>query len=87
MQVVYHARTIADARKACSVLTEAGIATHIADQELWDIAGQRQDADVIRVLVDNHRLDDARRALQGWTKTQPSILGAESVQGTARTLR
>jgi hypothetical protein len=87
MQVVYRARSIADARKACSVLAEAGITTHIADQALWEVAGQRRDADVIRVLVDNHRLDDARRALQGWVKFQVPALGAESAPRKARTSR
>jgi len=66
MQVAYRARRIDDARAACSLLEKAGIAAHIADQALWEIAGQRQDADVIRVLVDNRSLDRARRALREW---------------------
>lgn len=70
MQVVYRARSIADARTACGLLADVGIAAHIADQALWSLAGQRQDADVIRVLVDNRRLDKARRALAGWVQTR-----------------
>jgi hypothetical protein len=65
MQIVYRARSIADARRVCGVLAAAQITSHIADQELWEIAGQRPDADVIRVLVDNRSLDKARRLLQG----------------------
>ena len=70
MQVVYRARSIVDARTACDVLANAGIAAHIADQALWAIAGQRPDADVIRVLVDNRRLDKARRTVEGWVQTK-----------------
>jgi hypothetical protein len=76
MQIVYRARHIADARSACTVLERAGIAAHIADQELWEVAGQRQTADVIRVLVDNRSLDKARRALREFVAEQaqhPSI--------------
>jgi len=70
MQIAYRARHISDARSAHSLLEKAGIAAHIADQELWDIAGQRKDADVIRVLVDNRSLDKARRALRAWIASQ-----------------
>jgi len=70
MQIAYRARSIADARSACGVLVDAGISAHIADQELWDIAGQRRDADVIRVLVDNRRLDKARRTIQSWVRSR-----------------
>jgi hypothetical protein len=66
MQIVYRARCIADARSIRDILTGLGISAHIADQELWEIAGQRPDADVIRVLVDNHRADRARRAIADW---------------------
>jgi hypothetical protein len=68
MQVVYRARSIADARTAKAVLEKAGISAHIADEALWEVAGQRRDADVIRVWVDNRSLDKARRALQGWVE-------------------
>lgn len=64
MQIAYRARGIEEARGACSLLASAGIDAHIADQTLWDVAGQRAEADVIRVLVDNRRLDNARRALR-----------------------
>lgn len=74
MQVVYRARSIADARSASGVLAGAGIVSHIADQFLWGVAGQRPDADVIRVLVDNRRLDKARRALEVWAQTRERIL-------------
>lgn len=70
MQIAYRARCIADARDIHAVLAGAGITAHIADQALWDIAGQRRDADVIRVLVDNRRLDKARRAIQCWVQTR-----------------
>lgn len=66
MQIAYRARGIEDARAACSLLAAAGIDAHIADQPLWDVAGQRLEADVIRVLVDNRKLDNARRALRDW---------------------
>lgn len=66
MQIAYRARRIADARTACSLLASAGIDAHIADQALWEVAGQRQEADVIRVLVDNRSVDKARRALRAW---------------------
>jgi hypothetical protein len=67
MQTVYRARCLADARSVSSVLASLGIPAHIADQELWEVAGLRRDADVIRVLVDNHRWDKARRALRDWS--------------------
>ena len=70
MQIAYRARRIADARSACSLLEKAGIAAHIADQALWEVAGERQGADVIRVLVDNRALDKARRALRDWVAPQ-----------------
>jgi len=66
MQTVYRARSLTDARDACLELTKVGIAAHIADRELWHVAGQRPGADVIRVQVDNIRLDKARRALRAW---------------------
>jgi hypothetical protein len=53
MQIVYRARGIEDARTACSLLASVGIDAHIADQGLWEVAGHRPEADVIRVLVDN----------------------------------
>ena len=70
MQTVYRARHLDAARSACSLLEKAGIPTHIADQALWEIAGHRQDADVIRVLVDNRSLDKARRTLRDWIAGQ-----------------
>jgi hypothetical protein len=70
MQIAYRARCIEDARSAYKLLANAGIEAHIADQALWEIAGQRDDADVIRVLVDNRSLDDARRALRDWIAGQ-----------------
>lgn len=78
MQTVYRARCLADARSACTALAAIGIPAHIADQELWEIAGQRRDADVIRVLVDNRRLDKARRALRTWSEahTAPVLSGS-----------
>ena len=66
MQIVYRARGIDDARTAQSLLASVGIDAHIADQALWEVAGQRPEADVIRVLVDNRKLDKARRALREW---------------------
>ena len=66
MQIAYRARGIEEARGVCSMLASAGIDAHIADEALWEVAGQRQEADVIRVLVDNRRLDKARRALREW---------------------
>jgi hypothetical protein len=78
MQTVYRARNLADARSACTALAAVGIPAHIADQELWEIAGLRQDADVIRVLVDNRRLDKARRALLAWSPAQTTGLVPES---------
>lgn len=66
MQIAYRARGIEDARTACSLLASVGIDAHIADQGLWEVAGNRPEADVIRVLVDNRKLDKARRALRDW---------------------
>lgn len=66
MQIAYRARGIEDARTACSLLASVGIDAHIADQGLWEVAGSRPEADVIRVLVDNRKLDKARRALRDW---------------------
>lgn len=66
MQTVYRARCLADARSVCDELAKIGVTAHIADQELWEIAGQRPNADVIRVQVDNIRLDQARRRLRFW---------------------
>ena len=70
MQTVYCARSLADARSACTVLAASGIPAHVADQALWEIAGQRPDADVIRVHVDNCSLDKARRVLRAWSEAQ-----------------
>jgi len=70
MQIVYRARSLAAAQSASSVLAQAGITCHIADEALWNIAGQRAEADVIRVLVDNRLLDHARRALRAWQQAQ-----------------
>lgn len=76
MQIAYRARGIEDARTACSLLASVGIDAHIADQGLWEVAGHRPEADVIRVLVDNRKLDKARRALRDWAtgreNTHPS---------------
>ncbi|HET8935405.1 MAG TPA: hypothetical protein VFN67_18285 [Polyangiales bacterium] len=60
------------------MLASAGIDAHIADETLWEVAGQRQEADVIRVLVDNRRLDKARRALRAWAASR------EAAQSTLR---
>jgi hypothetical protein len=68
MLVVYHARSLQDARSACELLTGRGIPAHIADQALWEVAGQRQEADEIRIFVDNRRLDQARRVIQAWIR-------------------
>lgn len=66
MHIAYRARGIEDARTAVSLLASIGIDAHIADQSLWEVAGHRPEADVIRVLVDNRELDRARRALRDW---------------------
>jgi hypothetical protein len=72
MQIAYRARGIQDARSARSLLESAGIDAHIADESLWEIAGERAEADVIRVLVDNRKLDKARRALRDWVAGRES---------------
>lgn len=66
MQIAYRAKSLAEAHGARDVLTRAGIATHVADELLWAGAGVLQGANVIRVLVDNHQVDHARRALRSW---------------------
>lgn len=77
MQIAYRARGIDDARTACSLLQSVGIDAHIADQTLWEVAGSRQEADVIRVLVDNRKLDKARRALRDWAACRENNLSNE----------
>lgn len=66
MQTVYRARCLADARSVRDELAKIGVTAHIADRELWEVAGRRPSADVIRVQVDNIRLDKARRGLRFW---------------------
>jgi hypothetical protein len=66
MQVVYRARDLVDAQSARDVLVGAGIPTHIADQLLWETAGIETSTDMIRVLVDNRCVDQARRAIAAW---------------------
>lgn len=77
MQIAYRARGIEDARTACSLLASVGIDAHIADQGLWEVAGHRPEADVIRVLVDNRKLDKARRALRDWATGRENIHPSE----------
>ena len=66
MQIAYRAKSLAEAHDARDVLTRAGIETHVADELLWADAGVSQSGTVIRVLVDNHQVDHARRALRSW---------------------
>jgi hypothetical protein len=66
MQIAYRARSLLDAQRARDVLAHAGVAAHVADEELWNTEGDLQGADCIRVLVDNRYLDRARRALRRW---------------------
>ena len=81
MQIVYRATCLDDARSACHALERIGISTHIADQELWGIAGQGSRADVIRVFVDNRRLDEARRVIRIWREARDGLTGsAEQVR-------
>ena len=66
MQVAYRARNLADAQSARQLLTSIGIPTHIPDQAQCDTAEDSQGSSLIRVLVDNRFVDDARRAIQRW---------------------
>lgn len=75
MQTVFRARCLADARSACDELAKIGVTAHIADRELWEVAGQRLNADVIRVQVDNIRLDEARRRLRFWLCQHDRVKG------------
>ncbi|HEY2733916.1 MAG TPA: hypothetical protein VGI70_08025 [Polyangiales bacterium] len=58
MQVVYRAHNLAEAEHARDVLVGAGIPTHISE---------RMVSDRVQVLVDNRRVDGARRAIAAWT--------------------
>jgi hypothetical protein len=71
MQIAYRARSLLDAQRARDVLARAGVAAHVADEELWNTEGDLQGADFIRVLVDNRYLDRARRALRSWKHPTP----------------
>jgi hypothetical protein len=62
MQVVYHAKDIAEAERLRDYLVAAGIATHVSD---------RMVADKVRVLVDNRCADQARRAIAVWLGGKP----------------
>jgi hypothetical protein len=86
MQTVYRARSHADACNARTVLAGIGISSHIADKELWELAGTRRDADIIRVLVDNRRLDQARRALRDWMRARFEPLQFDTAEATAAAL-
>jgi hypothetical protein len=63
MQIVYRARNFADAQTARELLAARGITAHIADKESWEVAGDLPGCSVIRVLVDNQCVDQARRIL------------------------
>jgi len=77
VQVAYRATSLADAHRARDVLAEAHIESHIADEALWAHAGLAGSTDsVIRVMVDNRCMDQARRALK--RLAQPAAaLGAQ----------
>jgi hypothetical protein len=57
MQVVYRAKDLVEAQSARDFLVDAGIPTHIADPVL---------SEMVRVLVDNRCVDQARRAIAAW---------------------
>jgi hypothetical protein len=66
MQIVYRARSLADANRARDFLVNLGISAHVADENRWNVEGQLPSNEMIRVMVDNRRLDSARRALHNW---------------------
>ena len=58
MQIVYRARNQQDAHLVRDILTEVGIPVHVAD-----VSPAAPTDELIPVLVDNSRVDAARRAL------------------------
>ena len=67
MQTVHRAASYTEACSASETLSRCGIASHIADEELWGDSACAG-AKVIRVMVDNRSLDRARRSLMAWKK-------------------
>ena len=66
MQIVFRARSLADANSARDALSASSIPSHVADQSRWDSMGELPGVNVIRVLVDNRVLDRARRVVAAW---------------------
>lgn len=60
MQIVYRARNSEDAHLVRDILTEVGIAVHVADAGSLTAAPPEE---LIPVLVDNSKVDAARRAI------------------------
>ena len=74
MQVVYRAKSIANAQTARDVLVASGIASHIADEALWE-RGELAANEGIRVMVDNRAVDRARRTLEAWKRESAESKG------------
>lgn len=67
MQIVYRARNSEDAHRVRDILTQRGIPVHVGE------AGNAAAEELIPVLVDNSKVDAARRALHAARETLEGI--------------
>lgn len=65
MQMVYHARSLAEAQAVAELLQRKGIESHIPSPTA---APQLSGDQFVQVLVNNRRLDAARRVIAAWRR-------------------
>jgi len=71
MKVIHRAKNLVDAQLVRDVLIDFGISARITGEYLWGAVGELPPTDVIRVIVDEERFQDAQRALTEWHNSEP----------------